>query len=52
VTAVLRIPEVRQRLLDLGGKPSGEPSEEFAERVRNDIAKWIKVARVAGLKPQ
>jgi tripartite-type tricarboxylate transporter receptor subunit TctC len=52
VTAVLRIPEVRQRLLDLGGKPSGEPAEEFAERVRNDIAKWIKVARVAGLKPQ
>lgn len=52
VAAVLQIPEVRQRLLDIGGQPSGEPPEEFAERVRNDIAKWKKVAAAAGIKPQ
>jgi tripartite-type tricarboxylate transporter receptor subunit TctC len=50
--AVLRIPEVRQRLLDIGGTPSGEPVDEFATRVRNEIAKWLKVAKVAGLTPQ
>src|SRR6185436_16746613 len=48
VAAVLQIPEVRQRLLDIGGNPSGEPVDEFATRVRNDIAKWIKVAKAAG----
>lgn len=52
VAAVLRIPEVRQRLNDLGGSPSGEPVEEFSARVKSDIAKWIKVANAAGLTPQ
>jgi tripartite-type tricarboxylate transporter receptor subunit TctC len=52
MAAVLQIPEVRQRLLDIGGQPSGEPPDEFAERVRRDIAKWKKVAAAAGIKPQ
>jgi tripartite-type tricarboxylate transporter receptor subunit TctC len=52
VAAVLQIPDVRQRLLDIGGEPSGEATEEFATRVRNEIAKWKKVAAVAGIKPQ
>lgn len=52
VAAVLQIPDVRQRLLDIGGNPSGEPVDEFAARVRNDIAKWVKVAKAAGLQPQ
>jgi tripartite-type tricarboxylate transporter receptor subunit TctC len=52
VAAVLQIPEVRQRLLDIGGNPSGELPDEFATRVRTEIAKWQKVARTAGIKPQ
>ena len=52
VAAVLQIPEVRQRLIDIGGNPSGEPPEEFAARVRTDIDKWKKVAQAAGVKPQ
>ena len=52
VAAVLQIAEVRQRLLDIGGNPSGEPPEEFAARVRSDIDKWKKVAQLAGVKPQ
>ena len=52
VAAVLQISEVRQRLRDIGGEPGGEPQEEFAARVRNDIGKWKKVAAVAGIKPQ
>ena len=52
VAAVLQIPDVRKRLLDIGGIPSGEPPEEFATRVRNDIEKWKKVAQIAGVKPQ
>jgi tripartite-type tricarboxylate transporter receptor subunit TctC len=52
VAAVMQIPEIRQRLLDIGGEPVGEPPEEFAARVRAEIAKWKEVARVAGIKPQ
>ncbi len=52
VAAVLRIPEVRQRLLDIGGEPAGEPSDEFAARIRSEIARWKEVAVVAGIKPQ
>ena len=52
LAAVLQIPDVRQRLLDIGGNPSGEPVDEFTARVRNDIAKWVKVAKAAGVAPQ
>jgi putative tricarboxylic transport membrane protein len=52
VAAVLQIPDVRRRLQDIGGEPSGEPSDEFAARVRADIEKWKKVAAAAGIKPQ
>ena len=52
VAAVIQMPDVRQRLLDIGGEPSGMSSEEFAARVRADIAKWQKVAAAVGLKPQ
>ena len=52
VAAVLQIPDVKQRLRDIGGEPSGETTEEFATRVRTEIAKWKKVAAVAGIQPQ
>jgi tripartite-type tricarboxylate transporter receptor subunit TctC len=52
VAAVIEMPEVRQRLLDIGGEPSGMPSDEFAARVRAEIAMWKKVAAEVGLKPE
>jgi tripartite-type tricarboxylate transporter receptor subunit TctC len=52
VAAVLQIPDVKQRLLDIGGNPGGQTPEEFAARVRSEIAMWQKVAVAAGIKPQ
>ena len=52
VAAVLQVPDVRRRLLDIGGEPGGQTPEEFAERVRAENAKWKKVAAAAGIKPQ
>jgi tripartite-type tricarboxylate transporter receptor subunit TctC len=52
LVAVLQIPDARQRPLDIGGNPSGEPTEEFAARVKNENAKWQKVAKAAGIPPQ
>ena len=52
VAAVLQIPDVRQRLLDIGGEPGGQPQEEFAARIRYELENWQKVAKAGGLKPQ
>jgi tripartite-type tricarboxylate transporter receptor subunit TctC len=52
IAAVLQVPNVRERLLELGGEPGGETAEEFNARVRTEIARWIKVAKEAGIKPQ
>ena len=52
IAAVLGVPGVRERLLEIGGEPSGETAESFAARVRSEIARWQKVATAAGIKPQ
>ncbi len=52
VTAVLQLPDVRRRLLHIGMEPRGQTTEEFAARVRTEIAVWKKVAAAAGIKPQ
>jgi tripartite-type tricarboxylate transporter receptor subunit TctC len=52
VAAVLEMPDVRQRLLDIGGEPGGQKPEELAARVRAEITRWQKVSDAAGLKPQ
>jgi tripartite-type tricarboxylate transporter receptor subunit TctC len=52
IAAVLQVPNVRERLLELGGEPGGETADEFNTRVRAEIARWIKVAKEAGIKPQ
>jgi tripartite-type tricarboxylate transporter receptor subunit TctC len=52
VTAVLQLPDVRQRLADIGGEPGGQSPEEFNTRIRNEIAQWQKVAKAAGIKQQ
>ncbi|MCC7486456.1 MAG: tripartite tricarboxylate transporter substrate binding protein [Burkholderiales bacterium] len=52
IAAVLRMPDVRTRLLDIGGEPGGATVEEFTATVRSQIAHWQKVATAAGIKPQ
>jgi tripartite-type tricarboxylate transporter receptor subunit TctC len=52
VASVLQQPEIRQRLLDIGGEPVGNTPEEFEARVRKEIAMWRQVAEVANIKPQ
>lgn len=52
VSAIMQIPDIKQRLIDIGGEPSGEPPDEFATRVHTEIARWKEVGAVAGIKPQ
>jgi tripartite-type tricarboxylate transporter receptor subunit TctC len=52
IAEVLQIADVKKRLAELGGEPSGSTPEEFARFSRAEIEKWSKVAAAAGIKPQ
>jgi tripartite-type tricarboxylate transporter receptor subunit TctC len=49
---VLADPEVRSRMQALGADPGGNKPEEFARFIRDDQAKWAKLMREAGIKPE
>jgi len=47
---VLRIPELRERLVNLGFDPIGSTPEACAANVRGEMAKWAKVVATAGIR--
>jgi len=49
VGRVLRTPAAEKWLEDQGLERAGGPPEEFAERLRLDVAKWKKVVKEAGI---
>jgi tripartite-type tricarboxylate transporter receptor subunit TctC len=49
---VLADPETRSKMSALGADPSGTTPEEFARFIRDDQAKWAKLMREAGIKPE
>jgi tripartite-type tricarboxylate transporter receptor subunit TctC len=48
----LENPEVRERLEGLGVQVEGSTPEEFAEFIRNDLARWADVIEQAGVEAQ
>ena len=46
----LNAPEVRRRLQELGADPVGNTPEQYTAFMQNEIAKWGKVIRAAGIK--
>jgi tripartite-type tricarboxylate transporter receptor subunit TctC len=51
VTDVLALAEIRQLLERRGGEPIPMTPDAFAEFLKQEIDKWGKVIRAAGLKP-
>ncbi len=49
---VLADREVRSRMQALGADPGGNTPGEFARFIRDDQAKWAKLMRAAGIKPE
>lgn len=47
---VLKLPEVRAKLAELGMVPVGNSPEEFDAFIRAEIPKWSKVVQAAGIK--
>ncbi len=44
--------DTRQRLASLGAEPAGLPPEKFAPMIKQEIAKWAKVVKDAGVRPE
>jgi tripartite-type tricarboxylate transporter receptor subunit TctC len=47
---ILKLPDVKERLLGLGAEPVGGKPEEFAAFIRSEQAKWRKVITQANIK--
>ena len=49
---IVRAPDVKAKLIELGSDPVGSTPEVLAEVRRTEQAKWAKVIQEAGVKPQ
>jgi tripartite-type tricarboxylate transporter receptor subunit TctC len=51
IARILKMPDLQARLADLGVEVGGGPPEQLAEFQKAEIAKWAKVVKAAGVKP-
>jgi tripartite-type tricarboxylate transporter receptor subunit TctC len=50
IEAIVKTPDMRQRMEDLGYEPGGGTTGEFAEFVKKDLARWERVVKTTGVK--
>ena len=50
INAILAEPDMRKRLVELGGEPLIKSPDEFGEMIKAETEKWRKVVEFAGLK--
>lgn len=52
VVKMLHAPEVRVRLAALGAEPVGNSSAQFGAYIRDELAKWARVVKAAGIREE
>ena len=52
IVKILGVAETRERLLTQGFEPVGGTPAEFSAYIKAEIAKWAKVIKAAGIKPE
>jgi tripartite-type tricarboxylate transporter receptor subunit TctC len=50
IVAILRQPEINERLSHEGAEPVGNTPQQFGAHIKSEIEKWRKVIRAAGIK--
>ena len=51
IVAILRSPEIKDRLAADGSEAVGSTPQEFADHLRREIAKWARVVKAAHIPP-
>ena len=52
INRIVRLPDIKERMDSLGIEPVVGPAELLREIVKRDIAKWQRVDKLAGIKPE
>ena len=52
VAKALILPDVRERLLSLGAEPAAMPLPQFVTWSRQEVTKWVRLVKEAGIEPQ
>ena len=50
IAQVLKLPDVREKLVELGFDPIGGTPAEFAALLASEMDKWAKVIKAAGVR--
>ena len=48
--AILKLPDIRERLAQEGSEPMGSTPAQFAAYIKSEVIKWGAVVRAAGIK--
>lgn len=48
ITTVLRSPATSQKIVDAGGEPIAGTPQQLAEQLKQDVARWSRVAKLSG----
>lgn len=52
IVRILRLPEVRKRLVDIGFETVASSPDETARRIQSDVAKWKQIIKLAGIQAE
>jgi tripartite-type tricarboxylate transporter receptor subunit TctC len=52
VSRIVKLPDVRERMLQLGIEPEGSTPEEFARVISTEIPLWMSVAKANNIQPE
>ncbi|MBY0270213.1 MAG: tripartite tricarboxylate transporter substrate binding protein [Burkholderiales bacterium] len=52
IVRIINLPDVRQRIIDMGGEPVANSSAEFDAFQKAEMARWAKIVKQAGIEAQ
>jgi len=52
INSVVADPKMKAQLADLGGTPLAGSPADFGKLISDETAKWAKVVKFAGIKPE